>query len=467
MNVLLIQPEYKDSWACPPLGIGYLVSALEKNGHKVNFIDLTLEPFSDAEFKRFVLENKPDLIGISLMVRALPQTKRLVNCVKQVSNIPVVIGGAQPTVMPTFTLEYTQADFAIIGEGEETIIELIKGLSGKKDYNTIDGLAFDSGDGMYKINKPRQFIKNLDEISFPAFHLISPLKYKIHPALTPIKKTPIAPIITSRGCPYQCSFCGGPLMWRKTFRMRSAKNIVDEIEILMRNYRVRQIFLSDDNFTLVKSHVIDLCKEIINRKIDIPWCCPNGIRIDTIDEEILKWMKKAGCYLLAFGIESGNQEILNRTHKQLDLKHVQEIIKMANLHKFLTYGFFIIGLPGENLETIRQTIDFAKNLSLDRVWFNILVPYPGTEIFNTYARDKSYFEIDWENIDTATGMIATGIKYKDLEEVDLVYWQRRALREFYLSNPKALMSVISHISLGSIRTLIKTSFFKRLVHRKS
>jgi len=467
MNVLLIQPEYKDTWTSPPLGIGYLAAVLEENGHQVNFMDLTLTPLSEDEFKRLILDTNPDLIGISLMVRALPTVKTLIYHIKQISNIPVVIGGPQPTVEPIFTIKYTQADFAVIGEGERTLIELIQALKGDKNYDKIDGLVFMNNDGTYKINSPREFIKNLDEIPFPAWYLISPLKYKINPALAPIKRTPIAPIITTRGCPYQCSFCGGPLMWRRTFRMRSAKNIVDEIEMLIKNYKIKEIFISDDNFTLVKSHVIDMCKEIIDRKISIFWSCPNGIRIDTVDNEILKWMKKAGCHLLAFGIESGNQEILNRAHKQLDLKRVQEVIKMAKLHKFLTYGFFIIGLPGENLQTIRQTINFAKSLPFDRAWFNILVPYPGTEIFNMFAKDKSYSAIDWANIDATTGMIATGIKYKDLEGRNLVYWQRRALREFYLCKPKVLMSVISHMSLGSIKTLIKTSFFKRLVYRKS
>ncbi len=467
MKVLLVQPEYQDTWAAPPLAIGYLASVLKITGHKVNFIDLTLNPLSEQDFKQNVLGFNPDLIAISLMVRALPNVKKLVKWAKEIRDIPVVIGGPQPTIESLFTLQYTAADFAVIGEGERTIIELIKALQGARQYENIDGLAFFSQrENSYKVNKPREFISNLDEIPFPEWDMISPLKYKINPALTPVKKTPIAPIITTRGCPYSCTFCAGPLVWRKTFRMRSAKNIADEMGMLIQKYNVKEFFISDDNFTLKKSHVMDLCNEIIKRKINVPWACPNGIRIDKVDDEMLESMSKAGCHLVGFGIESGNQEILNNADKQLNLEQVEKIVKMAKRHKLMTYGFFIIGLPGENLQTINQTIDFAKRLPLDRAWFNVLVPYPGTEIFNMYSQKKPYAEIDWSNIDASTGMIAEGIAYKDLTGPDLVYWQRRALREFYLSNPRRFFSVANHMSIGSIRTLLKTSFFKKLIFKK-
>lgn len=464
MKILLIQPYYKDTWAAPPLAIGYLAAVLKKNGHKVSFIDLTLNPLSEEGFKEKILESNSDLIGISLMVRALPNTKKLIRWIKEVRNIPVVIGGPQPTVEPLFTLKYTDADFAIIGEGEKTIIELIEVLQDRRQYENVDGLVFFSqSENSYKVNKPREFISNLDEIPFPDWNMISPLEYKINPALMPIKKTPIAPVITTRGCPYSCSFCGGPLVWRKTFRMRSANNIADEMELLIQKYNVKGFFISDDNFTLKKSHVLDLCQEIIRRKINIPWACPNGIRIDKVDEEMLRLMERAGCYLVGFGIESGNQEILNNAHKQLDLERIEKVVKMAKTHKLITYGFFIIGLPGETMKTIRQTINFAKNTPFDRAWFNILVPYPGTEIFDLYTKGRADAEIDWENIDASTAMIAQGIKYEDLSGPDLVYWQRRALREFYLCNPRVLMSVINHMSIGSIKTLLKTSFFKKSI----
>lgn len=178
-------------------------------------------------------------------------------------------------------------------------------------------------------------------------------------------------------------------------------------------------------------------------------------------------MREAGCYLVGFGIESGSQEILNRAQKQLNLSRVAEVVKMAQKHKILTYGFFIIGLLGETKKTIRQTIDFAKKLPLDRGWFNVLVPYLGTEVFDLYAQGKSYDEIEWGNVDAASGMITKGIHYDGLSGKDLVYWQRRALREFYLANPRRVFSVGRNMSLGSLRTLMKTSFFKRWLRHKN
>ncbi|MDD5476676.1 MAG: radical SAM protein [Candidatus Omnitrophica bacterium] len=468
MKILLIQPEYKDTWASPPLGLGYIAAALEGAGHKIVLVDHTLEPVSNEEFKVQLVAYKPDFVGISLMVRALPQVRSLIQQIKEAGDYPIVIGGPQPTIAPEFTLRYTRSDFAVLGEGEQTIVELAAVLaSGSKNYHNVPGIAFNDGDKGVVINASREFIKDLDSIAFPAWHHIPPSKYNLQPALTPVKERPIAPLITTRGCPYKCNFCGGPLMWKRSFRMRSAKNIIDEIELLMREYGVKQIFLSDDNFTMQKSHALAMCKEICARKIKILWACPNGIRIDKVDDGLLKAMREAGCYLVGFGIESGSQEILNRAQKQLNLSRVAQVVKMANKHDILTYGFFIIGLLGETKKTIRQTIDFAKKLPLDRAWFNVLVPYPGTEIFDLYSKGKPYNEIEWGKEDATSGMIAKGIHYDGLSGEDLVYWQRRALREFYLTNFRRFFSVIKNMSWGSLKTLMKTSFFKRWLRHKN
>jgi len=468
MKILLIQPEYKDTWAAPPLGLGYVAAALEGAGHEVKLVDYTLQPILEEEFKGQLVSYKPELVGISLMVRALPQVRELVKSIKEVGDYPIVIGGPQPSIAPDFTLRYTGADFAVLGEGEKTIVDFVSSLElGKESYNDIPGIASNLKEQGVVINPQRELIKDLDRIAFPAWHHILPSRYNLQPALTPVKEIPIAPLITTRGCPYKCNFCGGPLMWRQSFRMRSAKNIVDEIELLINEYGVKQIFLSDDNFTMQKDHAIAMCKEIIFRKIKIPWACPNGIRVDKVDDELLGIMHDAGCYLVGFGIESGSQEILNRAKKQLNLSRVAEVVKMAKRHKILTYGFFIIGLLGETKKTIRQTIDFAIKLPLDRAWFNVLVPYPGTEVFDLYAQGKSYDEIDWGNVDATTGMITKGITYEGLTGEDLVYWQRRALREFYLAKPSRFFSVVRNTSFGSLKTLTKTSFFKRWINRKN
>lgn len=440
MKVLLIQPEYKGSWPAPPLGLGYIASSLRVRGHTVDLIDLTLEPMSKDRFQSKVRTTDPDLVGISLMVKALPAVKQTISYIREVKDVKVVIGGPQVTIEPEFTLKYVNADYAVVGEGEDFMDNLTNPIIR---------------------NKQR---KNIDEFPFPAWDLIPPSRYNIRPVLTPVKSSPIAPIITTRGCPYSCSFCGGPLVWGKTFRMRSAENIVDEIQMLKEKHGVREIFISDDNFTLVKNHAISLCKEMINRKVNLPWACPNGIRVDTADSELLDWMSRAGCYLVGFGIESGNQSILDRAHKKLDLKCVYNVVKIAKSHKLMTYGFFIIGLPGETPETIKQTIDLSKRLCLDRAYFNILIPYPGTEVYEMY-RDH-HPGVDWENIDSSTGMIADGIQYDRLTGSDLVYWQRRALKEFYF-RPRIFLSVINNMTLGGVKTLMNTSFFNRLVRGAS
>jgi len=462
MRILLIQPLYENNFPNPPLGLGYIASALEEEGHNVQLIDLTNKPLSDYEFERAVQEVKPELVGISLMCRALPNVAKIVASLKRIYDIPVVLGGPQVTVMPSFTLRQTKADFAVVGEGENTVRELVHHIEkGEGDRADIDGLAFVDNDKV-RVNAPRRLIQDLDLIPFPAWHLMPPKEYDLAPVLTPVEKYPVGVIITTRGCPYECNYCAAPKVWGRTFRRRSPQNVVDEIELLVDDYGVKELFLSDDNFTLVRKHATDICGELMQRRIDVSWACPNGVRIDRVDRELLRTMRKAGCHLLGFGIESGSQRVLDRAKKHLDLGLVRKVVRMAKEEGITTYGFFILGLLGETTQTIRETIDFAKSLPLDRAWFNILEPYPGTEVFEKFAEAVPPGEIDWSGINGATGMIAKGIGYANLSAEDLVHLQRKAVREFYL-RPRIAIGVIRSMNFRGIKTMTRLTFFKRLL----
>ena len=462
MKTLLIQPGYEGSIATPPLGLGYIASTLEANGNEVHLIDLTKNPLTHEILNQKVAAIEPEIVGISLMSRALIKVRKLVSALREVTDVPIVLGGPQPSIIPEYTLEQTNAEFAVMGEGEITITELVQTLQkGKNQFNKIAGLAFKGEKGKIHVNPPRKLIENLDDISFPAWHLMLPKSYDYKPVLSTAKAFPIAQMITTRGCPYKCNFCGGHAIWGRTFRRRSPRNVVDEMQLLIEKYGVSEIFFCDDNFTLGRTHAAEVCNEIIRRGIDIFWACPNGVRIDHLDKDLLRLMRKAGCHSLGFGIESGNQSILDRANKNLDLKKVRQVLSNAHNEGITTYGFFILGLIGETPATIRQTINFAKELPLDRAWFNILIPFPGTEVFDLFIRNQCLEDLNWDEIDSSTGMITTGIEYESLTADDLVRWQRKAVREFY-ARPRILFNVLKTLSFGGLKTLVHQSFFKRL-----
>lgn len=457
MKVLLLQPNYDVHVLCPPIALGYLASCLEKDGHQVSIYDGTLRNASEDDFLAGVDRFTPDLVGITVMSRGHNRVKRIISSIKQRFDIPIVVGGPQVTAFPELVLRDLNANFAIVGEGEITICELAKYITSKNgDYDQINGLAYLAKDGSIKVNKRRSLISDLDQIPFPAWHLMPPSKYRIVPILSPAKGFPIAPIVTTRGCPFHCTFCASNVTWHYKFRMRSPENVVSEIKLLVEKFGVREIHISDDNFTLKKKYAEEICSGIIKQNLDISWQCSNGVRVDRLDINLLEKMKKAGCYSVGLGIESGNQDVLNGVKKMLDLSVAKKVLLYLKKVGIRSYGFFILGLPGETHRTIRETIDFAKNNPFDRAWFNILTPYPGSEIFDDWIKDRSIKDIDWDSHDGSTAV--RGIV--DISTEELEHYQRRAAREFYL-RPRILLDLMTHMSFKQVITIMMTRFFKK------
>lgn len=458
MKILLLQPNYDSHIIHPPLGLGYLAAYLKKNGHEVSIYDGTLK---NANLEDFITEIKmflPDLVGISILSRGYQEAKKLIKLIKnEFRDLPVVIGGTQVTAAPKEVLSDLKADFAVVGEGEITLLELVKNLKNSKKYQIIDGLAYWKEKNVVCLNKPRELIKNLDDIPFPAWNLMPPDKYRIVPILEPSKTFPIAPIMTSRGCPYNCSFCASNVTWKRKLRLRSVNNVLAEIELLKKEFGVKEIHFSDDNFTADVKRAEKICLEMIKRKINLPWQCPNGVRIDKLPVSLIKLMKKSGCYAVGLGIESGNQEMLRSVNKQLDLKIVPSSLKNLKKEGIESYGFFILGLPGETKKTAKETINFALNNSFDRVWFNIFTPYPGSDSFLNWLKDKKFSQIDWGTHDCSTAVIDTpGFTRQELETL-----QKISLLRFYL-RPKVFFRTIAKIGPKEIMTFIKTRFFGNL-----
>lgn len=459
MKILLLQPNYDSHVVHPPLGLGYLAAYLDKNRYSVSIFDGTLKNASLQDFISVIKDFKPDLVGISVLTRGHKRAKEIIKAIKKkFKKLPVVIGGTQVTAAPKEVLSDLGADFAVIGEGEITLLELVRELEkGGNSFARINGLSYKTSGGKIKITKPRELIANLDSLPFPAWHLMPPKEYRIAPILEPARALPIAPVLTSRGCPYNCSFCASNVTWQRRLRFRSINNVIAEIKMLKDDFGVKEIHFCDDNFTMNIKRAEDMCDVLLKEKISLPWQCPNGVRIDRLTLPLLKKMKKAGCYAVGLGIESGNQDMLKSVNKQLDLRLIPKVLENLKKVGIESYGFFILGLPGETKKTSTQTIDFALKNSFDRAWFSIFTPYPGSPAFVGWIKDREFSKIDWDEHDCATAIMAG----EDLTPEEIEKLQKEAIRKFYL-RPKVFFRVLSHLGPKEITTLLMSRFFSHL-----
>lgn len=451
-KVLLIDPPWilenkKNLWksvgSClPSLGLAYIASYLEKGNHKVRILDCTAEHVSlDIMEQKLRKYNDPDFIGITASTPLINNALKIAKmCKKLFPKITVVLGGVHPSVLPDEVLSNENIDFVVRDEGEETFKELVE----DKNPKDILGLSYkEKKKGNIKIihNQIRPLIKNLDDIPPPAYHLLPMKKY--YPAIGNYKRLPAMSIFATRGCPGRCTFC------HRTFqglvRPRSARNIINEIKLLQKNYGIKEISFYDDTFTLFKKVVNDFCDIILKEKIDITWSC--FTRVDYINEELLKKMKKAGCHLILFGVETADEKIMENIHKNISLDQVIRVVKAARKVGIDTRASFMFGNPGESEKTVKKTIDFAIKLDPDEVQFNITTVYPGTEMYK-WADEHGYILTkDWSKYNMSeVVMELPTIKPDKLKE----YYQL-AHRKFYL-RPKIV-----------IRRLLKIDSFTQLM----
>ena len=397
MKVLLIYPPDETAESkyvfdiFQPLGLAYIAAILEEAEYEVRIIDACTESLSRDQILRRVLSFNPQIVGLSGTTFDFGFMKQLAKEIKSQGDYTVVVGGPHVSALPEEAMQEKCFDYGVIGEGERTVVELIDAISegSKKKIANVRGIIFYNGSKIVR-TPPRAYIEDLDTLPFPARHLLPPItKYRY----TSYKYLPTATIVTTRGCPYQCTFCDQGVFGNK-FRTRSVTNIVDEIETLVEQYGVRGINILDDLFTLTSDRVIAFCHELISRKLKIAWTCLN--RADRVNIEMLKIMKKAGCWQICYGIESGNQMVLNTVNKDETLETIAKAVQLTHESKINVWGLFMIGLPGETEASIRDTIQFAKRLPFDRAQLFITQPFPGSELYKTalaegkIARDVEY-----------------------------------------------------------------------------
>jgi len=458
MKVFLIKPPFSEIYGqfkaaateYPPLGLAYMAAVLEKEGHEVKIIDMPAERTDEDKLKKFLEEFKPDIVGITVVTPTINYSLKIAGVIKEIIGCPVVLGGIHPTTMSDEVIANKMVDFVVRREGEYALPELLKIIQNKGDLNKCKGIVWKNGNKIIH-NEDRQLIENLDELLLPARHLIKMDKYHY----VDVKEEPMTTMMTSRGCPGQCVYCDAHNLFGCKFRARSAKSVVDEIEILVNEYKIREIHFIDDTFTLNRRRVEEICDEIKKRKLKFFWTCPNGVRVDTITKELLERMKDAGCYGLAFGVESGDQGILNNIRKGTTLEKIREVFRLCKEIGLETWGFFMFGLPGDTEETIKKTIDFAIELDPDVAKFHITVPYPGTELFNQW-QDAGYLkEKDWSKYGIHVEPI---FEMPSVSSEKIMELHRLAYKKFYL-RPKYLFKAVKRMnSIPRIKNNIAAGF---------
>lgn len=458
MHVFLVRPlQTKPHEIVPDIGLGYLAAALLRRGHKVRILDCAKERLGMEGFLEIVRKTEPDLIGFKLFSSDVPSASRMMNTIRDAFSRPPIlaIGGPHVSGLAGAALEsLPQADFGIQGEAEISLPLLAEALeSGSLSEDpSIPGLLYRKGPHV-RANPPC-FVADLDELGMPSWRLMPPSTYPKQSFGLFVKRFPTAPILTTRGCPFHCTYCAGFRVTGRRLRKRSVDAVLEELALLKKDYHIRDFTIVDDNFTLDRSFAMSLCEALIQRRLDLSWSCPNGIRLDTLDSELVATMERAGCYSVSVGIESGSDRVLRLMKKHLTVAQIRESVRLLRSSSGIKItGFFMLGFPGEERVDIEKTLELALSLPLDRAAFSIFSPLPGTEVAQHMSRkdrvqalEEIFQKTDFDSVLDSDDTLPSG---------DVKSFQRRAVLSFYL-RPRILLGILREIrSFDQVRIVLR------------
>lgn len=425
----------------PPLSLLYVATILQKAGHDVVFID------GSAERERFfsLLENGSD----AKVIIASTSTMTVNEDAQNLETICRNSSGSHPTFLPRETLTRPGIDIAILGDSEDIVLELLEEMAlGGESWKSVQGIAFRDNGGVV-INNSRPIDRNLDRLPYPDRSLLPDHDY-FNPV---VKHYPYTVAVTSRGCSGKCIFCTVPRLYSNIIKVRTTENVLGELECII-DQGYREVFFRDETFTMFQKRNENICREIIHRGWNLSWIC-NG-RLEGIDKPMLALMQEAGCHMVKFGVESGDQGILDSMKKGITLENVRQIFRWCNELGLDTHAHVMLGNVGETRETIERTIEFVKELNPSNAAFGILTPYPGTELFDMVAqirpeiKDGSYCDLEILHTTSFFSETFTHVDSEALEE-----WMKMAYRRFYW-RPSYLLNALGRISsFGELRRVIK------------
>ncbi len=423
----------------PPLNLLNIGSVLLERGYSVSVIDGVTKSGGIKEVVESIIAVNPRFIGLTSMTAHIYGCGDMANKLrKKLPKTPIIIGGIHVSTLPIETMQlFPSFNIGIVGEGENTILELIETIEKEEDISEVSGLVIRTKEGI-RLTPPRTLINDLDTLPLPAWHLLPDYIQTYRPTLSRKIRLPSAYIVTSRGCPYSCSFCNNTVHGR-TFRSYSVDYIMKMVTYMVNVYKVKDLTIYDENLALKKDRIVEFCRRMISTDYDLTWSC--DARVDSVDEEILHFMYKAGCRSIWFGMESGNAEILKKYNKKINLEDSKKAVKLAKKYNIKACGSFIIGGPRETVDTIRDTIRFAKRIGLDYFVPYFYTPIPGTPDYDTithYGTANLGYRLATM---TQPTFAPQGMTFSDVRN-----WYIQALISFYIQ-PKIIFRLIREIGL--------------------
>lgn len=469
MKVLFVNPpqtasKYKFMGViAPPLGIAYMAGVLQENNIDVEILDASAEDMDFKDVEKELLKRKPYLVALTALTPTIGRALETAQVVKEtLPDSIVVMGGYHPTFNFIETLEDENVDIVIRGEGEYIMLNLVQALENQSSLHDVKGIVFeDKNSKEIVVNPEAPLIQDLDELPFPALNLLPMKKYRLLDM-----DTHMTTMITTRGCPMQCSFCSSAAMHGKKIRERSIENIVDEIEYLKTNYDIDTIAFMDDTFTLKKRKVMAICDEILKRNIEIMWGCTS--RVDTLDEKLLKKMKEAGCITIFIGVESADQQQLDNMCKNTTIAKIENAFKIAHKLKIRTIASVALGMPGDTKEIMNKTVKFVHKLKPNYAIYSLATPYPGTRFYKE-AFEKNLIKIkDWSKYTLITPILETiDCSLNDMRKIQAKAFMKFYLRPHYIirqflqDGPYLLKTIFGVIKTALSKTPKNTDYNKR------
>ena len=409
-RVLLINPSYKACYGAtkaslaipifPTLGLATIAATLLERGHGVTIEDMSYEAYDPGRVRDLIRRTRADLVGISGTTPLFNQARDISLIAKKISeNILVVAGGSHVSALPVESLLESRMDAVVRGEGDYTICDIADGLP----FERIPGITYRKSDGTVAATGARPMTESLNDLPFPAWHLYDSRIYKHKVTKLIAKRSPIVMMEFSRGCVFRCDFCASKNTMGLGYRKKSPERIADEMEYAYK-LGYREVTLADDIFTSDNQWAVAVCEEIMRRKIDMAWTCTNGIRVESADDKLFTTMRRAGCYRVAFGFETGNDEVLRKFGKggRATIEQGKTAVKAARRAGMDTSGCFLLGLSPDTEATMMDTIRYARELELDMLKFGITIAFPGTPMFQEYRKKGLLRTYNWDHYEVYT-----------------------------------------------------------------
>lgn len=456
-KILFVVPNHPNrEIVIPNIGFGYLATAVKNNTpYTVELIDALKLNLTIDDTAKMIIKNNPTFVGFQMMSRDAKNVSEICKKIKSLKpHLMTIVGGPHPSGVPEFVLKNSpEIDFLVMGEGETPLIKLLNEL--EKDspsLSKVEGLGYRSDDRTINLNK-QYFEQDLEKLGIPAWDIIDPRTYPRAPHGTFCKNLPSAPMFITRGCPYLCTYCGGHLISGRKLRKRPISNVMEEIELLVGKYRVKEIHIEDDNFTFNNEYVFNFCDELEKRKLKLSLALPNGVRLDSLTAELLKRMESVGFYSFAVGIETASERLLKLLNRAITLEEMTErIMLVSKTTNIKMTAFLLIGLPTETVEEMYLTVDYGLRMPFHKAVMTPYIPLPGTPLFKQYLKEG---RISLENINFER-MSSRDIIFPDnnISEHEIRKIMKYFHRKFYL-RPRIFNDTIKEIkSFGHFMTVL-------------